>query len=268
MKDARSADEMRQRIQESLARAKRTRLRDEFGMQAEYTAPGLSPGAQNEWLDYVLELERQFENPPMITVRERIGDPPIQPVQEIPPHALGAALDDLLELLAEHGIAVDFLGEWDALGAYRYLTNKLLDVVMQDIRIEGTFIRFTATTPEYDVQMWVEHYVHDVYRQDRDRLLPRLEKQPLFDAAGEPITLAKLVHKLEAVWARLPATKRVDVRPIETQVAEDEASVTAVIAWRAAGKQKQVESSFRLRPSPYSGWDVVWASLLDDLLAC
>jgi hypothetical protein len=30
--------------------------------------------------------------------------------------------------------------------------------------------------------------------------------------------------------------------------------------------QKQVESFFRLQPSPYFGWDVVQTSLLDDLL--
>jgi hypothetical protein len=63
-----------------LAQAKREQLRDEFGMQFDYVDPQLSPEAQNEWLDYVLEFERQFENAQRITVRERIGNPPIEPI--------------------------------------------------------------------------------------------------------------------------------------------------------------------------------------------
>jgi hypothetical protein len=84
MQDANSLDEMRRHIQESLVGAKRDQLRDKFGMQFEHTDSRLSLEAQNEWLDYILEFERQFENAPRITVRERIGGPSIQPIAEIP----------------------------------------------------------------------------------------------------------------------------------------------------------------------------------------
>lgn len=69
------------------------------------------------------------------------------------------------------------------------------------------------------------------------------------------------------VWALLPAERRVFVKPIATQVADGEGIVTAVITWQVDDEQKQVESFFRLQPSPYYGWDVVQTSLLDDLLA-
>jgi hypothetical protein len=114
--------------------------------------------------------------------------------------------------------------------------------------------------------MWVEHFVFDVFGQEREFFLPGLEKQPLFDKMGEPITTAVFIQKLEAVWARWPATNQINVTPIVTQVAGDEGTVTAVIAWLYGHEQKQVESFFRLQPSPYTGWDVVYTSLLDDLL--
>ena len=266
MSDEQSMDEMRRRIQESLIEAKREQLRDQYGMQSDYMSSHLSPDEKNEGLDFILEFERQFENAPRITVRERIGNPPIQPVEEIPLYALEEAVYNLLELLAEESVVVDFLGEWDALDAYRYITEELLDEEMDDIRIEGMRIHFDAATPAYDVQMWVEHFVVDVFWQERKYFLPGLEKQPLFDAAGEPIALADFVQKLEAVWTRLPATKRVDVSPITTQMTEDEATVTAVITWHEGDEQKEVESYFRLQPSPYDSWDVVQTSLLDDLL--
>ena len=170
-------------------------------------------------------------------------------------------------LLAEHGIVVDFMGDWDDLAAYRFITEELLDEEMDDIRIEGMFTHFEATTPEYDVQMWVNIFVTDLFWQDRKDFVAGLDKQPLYNNQGDPISLAEFAQKLELVGARLPAETRAFMEPINTQVTDDEGRVTAVITWQLNNEPKQVESFFRLQPSPYFGWDVVQTSLLDDLLA-
>jgi hypothetical protein len=244
-------------------------LRNQYGLAFEYTDSRLSPELENEWLDHVLEFERQFEQAERITVRQRIGDPPIQSLSDLPLHAVGEAVTALLDLLAAHGIAVDFLGDVDELEAYRYLTQELLDQEMDDIRVEGMITHFTYSTPEYDVQMWVEDFVLDVFTHEKEYFLPGLAKQPLFNAQGEPITAEQFQQRIEAVWERLPPTNRVTVKPITVQVEGDEAKVCAVVAWNdAAQKSKgQVEAYFRLQPSPYTGWDVVQTTLLDDLLS-
>jgi hypothetical protein len=262
-------DEIRRRIQEALSQAKRDKLRDEYGMKFEYTDSRLSPDEENEWLDHVLEFERQFEQAKSITVRERIGNPPIRPLRDLPLYAVGEAITALLELLAAHGIVVDFLGEVDELEAYRYLTEELLDEEMDDIRIEGMMTHFTYSTPEYDVQMWVESFVLDLFTHDEEYFLPGLDKQPLFNTQGEPITAAQFQQKIEAVWERLPPTNRVMVKPITVQVEGNEARVWTYITWsdEVQKSKGQVESYFRLQPSPYTGWDVVQTSLLDDLLS-
>jgi hypothetical protein len=262
-------DDMRRRIQESLSQAKKDKLRDKYGMEFDYTASKLSPDMENEWLDHVLEFERQFEHAERITVRERIGNPPIQPLSDLPLYALEEAVTTLLELLAAHGVAVDFLGDVDELEAYRYLTEDLLDEEMDDIRVEGMMTHFTYSTPEYDVQMWVEHFVLDLFTHEKEYFLPGLAKQPLFSAQGEAITAEQFQQKIEAVWERLPSTNRFTMKPITVQVEEDEAKVWAIIAWNDQVQQTKgrVESYFRLQPSPYTGWDVVQTSLLDDLLS-
>ena len=267
MLDNDSLDKIRQQIQESLAESKREQLREEFGMIHDYTDPRLSPEAQNDFLDYILEFERQFENAQRISVRERIGNPTIKPVEEIPLYVLEEAVDELLELLFEHGIVVDFMGEWDDLAAYCFITEKLLEEEMYDIRIEGMISHFDATTPEYDVEFGVEHFVNDIFCQERMYFLSGLEKQPLFDESGRPISVNEFRHKVEAVWEQLPVTKHVGVKPIATQVADEEGAVTAVITWQYGDRRKKIESSFRLQTSPYTGWDVVQTSLLDDLLS-
>ena len=267
MQDNDSLDEIRKRIQESLIQSKREQLRDEFGMQFDHMDSCLSLEGQNEWLDYLLDFERQFENAPRITVRERIGNPTIQPVTEIPLYALEETVNDLLDLLAEHGIVVDFMGEWDDLAAYRFLTEELLAEEMDDIRIEGMFSVFEATTPKYDVEMWVDLFVTDLFWQKNEYFLPGLDKQSLFNSQGDPISLDEFVQKVKMVWERLPPDMHVSVEPLTTMVADTEATVTAVITWPHHQRQKQVNCSFRLQISAFYGWDIVQTSLLDDLLA-
>lgn len=266
MLDNESIDEMRKQIQQSLIEAKQQQLRDEFGMQFDHMDSRLSLEGQNEWLDYLLDFERQFENAATITVRERIGNPVIQPLAEIPLYALEEAVDQLLDLLGEHGVAVEFMGDWDDLAAYRYITEELLDEEMDDIRIEGMFSVFEATTPEYDVEMWVDLFVMDLFWQKNEYFLSGLEKQPLFNSQGEPISHDRFVQKIKKVWEYLPPDMRASVEPIATQVNGEEATVTAVITWLHHQQQYQVKSSFRLQISAFYGWDIVQTSLLDDLL--
>lgn len=262
-------DEIRRSTQEALSQAKKEKLRDEYGMEFEDVASQLSPEIENEWLDYLLEFERQFEQAKLTTVRERIGNPDLQPLSDLPLDQVDEAGEALLELLAAYGIAIDFLGDVADAEVYRYLTEELLDEEMDDIRIEGMTTHFTYATPEYDVQMWVDMFVRDVFTQDRKYFLPGLASRLFFDTQGEPIPAEQFQQMVEAVWERLPPTNQVEVKPITTEVNGDEAQVWAIIAWKNAREktQGQVRSYFRLQPSPYTGWDVVQTSLLNDLLA-
>lgn len=267
MKNKQELDAMRRQIQDSLRESKRDELRDKFGMQAEYTNPNLPPEVEISFLDDVLEFERQFENIKTITVRQRIGNPELKPLDKIPLYALEQAVDDLLDLLAKNGVGVEFLGNFDDIAAYRYLTEELLDEEIDDLR-GGWMSIFTPSTPEYDVQMWVEDFVLDLFTQEHEYFLSNLDKQPLFDMAGEPITAVSFRNQIEKVWQYLPATNKFAIEPITVQVEGDEGVVTAVIIWHNNENETtgQVESYFRLQPSPYTGWNVVQTSILDDLL--
>ncbi len=260
-------DKIRHRFQKTLSQAKKDKLRTEYGLEFEHTDSRLSPDEENEWLDNILEFERQFEQARLITVRERIGNPPLRPLSELPFYAIDEAVAALLDLLAAHNIAVDFLGEVDEIEMYRYLTEELLDEEIEDIRIEGMVSHFTYTTPEYDAQMWVENFVLDIFTREEEYFLPGLANQPLFNARGEPISAAEFQQKVQVVWDRMSPTNKVEIIPIVTQVVGDEANVWAAISWndKVQKLNGQVESHFRLQPSPYTGWDVVQTSLLDDL---
>ncbi len=150
---------------------------------------------------------------------------------------------------------MDFLGDFDTIAAYRYLTEELLDEEIDDLR-GGWMSMFTPSTPEYDVQMWVEDFVLDLFAQEREYFLSSFAKQPLFDMTGEPITAVQFRSQIEAVWQRLPATNKFSVDPIAVQVEGDEGTITAVPptktvrASRRPFPTNQQPTNSRVRPFP------------------
>ncbi len=263
-------NEMQRRIQESLNESKRQILRDEFGMVADYSSGSLPPEIEGEFLDHVLEFERQFEKAKPITVRERIGDPPILPIDDIPVEELDTAIDSLLELMEAHGVFVDFLGDVQVDEVYRYLTGKLLDEELDDIDIPGMQMCFTYATREYDAEMWTEEFVLSVLHRDKYIVHPGSSPIQFFNPAGIPITESEFHAAIEAVWAVLPPVKAHSLEALEVQVEGDEARTEAIVKWMSKRDQSnhQVRSTFRLTPSPYldEAWEVVQTSFLDDVI--
>jgi hypothetical protein len=77
-------DDFQDRIQHILNEKKKEDLREQYGMILEGHSEQMSPQVEGEWLDYITEFERQFENAKQIPLRERIGNPDVKPLAQIP----------------------------------------------------------------------------------------------------------------------------------------------------------------------------------------
>jgi len=131
------------RIQRILNEKKKDNLREQFGMRSEGHSEDLSPRAEGEWLDYITDFERQFENAKQISVREQIGNPPIKPLEEIPPDELEGELDALFELLYQRNVIINFNHEPEDREAYRFIVDELLDEMMDDIAFPDMYTLFS-----------------------------------------------------------------------------------------------------------------------------
>ena len=267
MKEDQVLEKIRQRMQASLIKAKEDELRDSYGMAFGFKDPALPPEIYKDWLDHILTFEKSWEAAPRITVFEKIGRPEIRPVDEIPVGGLEEAINDLLDRLLDHSVAVCFFGQGDERAAYRYLTEELLGCEIDDIHIEGMMACFDAATPAFDVEMWAEMFVRDILSQERERVLAGLVGRPLGEENGAPIPPDRFLEQLEGIWRRRPVIKRFDFTPLDTTVAEKTASVAARICWQEAGSARQIDASFHLAVSPFYGWDVVESTLVADLQA-
>lgn len=257
-------DDIRRRIQAALNESKRDVLRDQYGMIDEYHSPDMPPEMEGQWLDYITEFERQFENAPRITVRARIGDPPLPPIDTLNEDELVEAVDALIDLLAAHYIAIDFLGDVEYETVYRYLTEELLDYEMDDIRIPDTWVRFIYATDVYNATESVKEFVEAIFRRHVEHVLHYTDDGRFWaDSSGEPTTIADL----EALWAQMPAVTKVSFEPLDTQIIGDEGQLRGRVTWAAEGETHSIEVSFGVYRSRYldEAWGIGQTSLIDEL---
>lgn len=257
-------DDIRRRIQAALNESKRDVLRDQYGMIDEHHSPDMPPEVESQWLDYILEFERQFENAPRITVRARIGDPTLPPVDTLNEDELVAGVDALIDLLAAHYIAIDFQGDVDYETVYRYLTEELLDEEIDDIRIPEMWLNFTYATDEYNAEWWVGEFVSAVFRHNLDDVQNSVDDKQLWtNSAGKPETIAGL----EALWAQMPVVERVSFEALETQITGDEGQLLGRVTWAAEGETHSIEVSFGVYRSRYldEAWSIGRTSLIDEM---
>ncbi|MDJ0757643.1 MAG: hypothetical protein QNJ45_29180 [Ardenticatenaceae bacterium] len=264
--DEKSLDELRQRMQESLIQAKRDQLRQEFGMVDGFRDPALPPEIEVEWLEYIYRFEKHFEDARIVPVRERLGWPKLDPLEEISADKLPSAVDELLQLLMDFNISVDFFGDWPLAEMYRYLTEELMEEEIEEIPFEDVFACFTPSTPEYDMEMWIEFFVRDVFKHDLSGALNGLSCQVLLDAQGRPVAPSIVKNQLADVWEYMPPIQNPTIEFSRTKVVGERGEAAARISWELGDETLTVNSDFRMGMCPHEGWEVVQTTLLADLL--
>lgn len=265
-------DDFQDRIQRILNEKKKEDLRKRYGMQLEGHSDELSPREESEWLDYIAEFERQFENATEISVRERIGNPLIRPLSDISDDdELENELDQLLELLYANNIVVDFINDVDDREAYRFITEELLDEMMDDIRIPDMYSHFTYEdfhpNDNEDVKQWAEEFLEAFFENDDEMLTLALGKDELKDSRGRAISLENFKDLVNEFHLKHIAIMAFSVQAEEATVDGDDAQVDVTTVWQGLkndGKtiaRKTGVSKVWLKRSPYSGWDVIQAKI-------
>jgi hypothetical protein len=264
-------DDFQDRIQRILNEKKKEDLRKWYDMQFEGHSEELSPQEESEWLDYITEFERQFENATEISVRERIGNPKIRSLADIPDAELEAELDRLFELLYANNIVVDFINEVDDREAYRFITEELLDEMMDDIRIPEMYSHFTYEefhpNDEADTKECAEEFLHAFFEHDDEELTLAIGEDELKDEQGHPINPEEFKTLLDGFHAKYIAIMAFSVQAERATVDGDHAQVEVDTVWQALkndGRTVVMESGTSeifLKRSPYSGWDVIQAKV-------
>jgi hypothetical protein len=268
-------NDFQDRIQRILNEKKKDELREQYGAQFGEGKEKLPPEVEGEWLDNIAEFERQFENAKTITVRERIGNPAVRPLAEIPESELETEVDNLFELLFQNNVTIDFIHEQDDREVYRFITEELLDKEMDDVSIPGMISHFIYEefhpNDEDDITMWANEFMDGLFKQEfsheNDMTYTPIEKTNLRDAKGNPITHEQFIELIDDFYEAFPIIMNYVGEIRSMAINGDEADVDVDTFWQAIPKDKKSVvknkgvTKLRLARSPYGGWGVIQAEI-------
>jgi hypothetical protein len=268
-------DDFQNRIQRILNEKKKEDLREQYGMLFEGHSEKMSPQAEGEWLDYISEFERQFENAQQISVRERIGNPDVKPLAQIHDSDLTEELDRILELLSEHNIAIDFLHEQSDREMYRFITEELLDETTDDIRIPGMTSHFIYEefhpNDEDDITESIDEFLYALFKEelkDRESMFYHsVSQENMHDANGKPLRLEEFKELVSNFYEAYPVIMEHSVEVNHIVIDGDSATAEANISWRGIPQNEKTVvrhegvSEFKLTRSIYGGWDIIQANI-------
>lgn len=108
------------------------------------SAEGLPAAVENEFLNYIVEFEKQAANPIRTTVFKKIGCPENFPkVETIPEAEIDTHWEKLDDYMQEHGVSLGCCSpNVDSRELYRFATEELFNLEVSDVNIPGMICGF------------------------------------------------------------------------------------------------------------------------------
>lgn len=135
----------------------------------------LSPDTENEFLNYIMEFEKQSENPTYIKVFDKIERPTnFKPSSLIPDELIEQAWQNLSDYLNQYQINLDVCSpNISSRELYRFTVEELFEHEMSDMHVPGMMHCFI-----YD-EFYPDH-IYDNTRKVQDDLFPDIfSKKPM-----------------------------------------------------------------------------------------
>ncbi|HCA80893.1 MAG TPA: hypothetical protein DEP53_14285 [Bacteroidetes bacterium] len=264
-------DETRERIQKSLNQAKKREIEEKYGARFSKEESAIPPDVESEWLNYIEEFERQFENAKRVTVRGYLGFPLFKPISEIAAKNLAAELDDVLVLLDQNDISVDCLADVSDEDLYQFITTELINEEIDDMRIEGMMTCFIYEefhpNDDYDARRGAEHFLWDLFERYEDYVVERFAEDEKYDPSGKRISAGDLKSLFGSFYRRHAAFTFQKFECLECELDGEYATVrlegrwSGILADSLTPVSHEGVAEIRMKKSPYGGYDVIRANI-------
>lgn len=264
-------DQEEARIQQALNEAKKREIEERFGARFSDEQSAIPPDVELQWLNYIEEFERQFENAKRITVREYLGFPMFSPLDEIACEELSAALNGVLELLLQNDLIVDCLAEVSDNELYRFITTELVNEEIDDMRIPGmrTVFIYEEYHPndEYDAKSEAERFLWDLFERHEDFVIESFARDGIFDPSGNQAGIEGIRTLIGAFYRRHAAFTFQKFERCTCALDGQDATVrlegewSGVLADSMAPVWHKGVAELRMKKSLYGGYDVVKVSI-------
>lgn len=124
-------DEEKLRMENELLKLK---MQAELGAQF-HEESDIPADMENIFLKNILAFHEAAQNQTSITVAKKLANPKFTKAIDLSNAEIGNELERLENLLAEHHIVVDYIGDYDDRTKYVFLTEELFDIEIDDMEI-------------------------------------------------------------------------------------------------------------------------------------
>jgi len=226
----------------------------------------LPPEIELQWLNYINEFENQFDNSDRITVRARLRDPVFPSVDELKKVEISQKLDELYELMIEHNIGLDVLGDESEYEIYRFITEELMDEEIDDIQIEGMYTVFIYE--EYhpntvmDVEQEIDNFFIHLLNPEMQEHLDMYVCDTMLTNDNSEISRDDYLKELYDFLETFDEMefKTLDIQHIDVNEEENQADVAFFVhysGWLEATENKyKGDSKAHLRKDEYGFWGI------------
>jgi hypothetical protein len=187
------------RIENELMKIKlKAQYGDAFQMDS---SAELSPDVENQFLKNILAFEESYNKGDFITVYDRIGKPDYKPAEEMSETELKEAVEQLLELLQQHQINLDFTdGPYDDATVYRFITEELFSQEIEKDPVDGMIMGYIYEEFHPNHKAEIERCTHQFLKEWFSRSFTENEfilSQDIITADGVQMQREELMGKLK-----------------------------------------------------------------------
>lgn len=166
MKETNDADEQFSDDAEENLRIENELLK--LKMQAESGAffggsGNLSPDIENAFLQNIQQFEAAWQHAKPQKVYDLLGKPHFKNAATLQPTEVDTELEKLLDILADHNMALDVLGNYEPIVIYRFITEELFEHESDGMGFPGMTMHYIYEEFHPNHQMDIESSVKDFF---------------------------------------------------------------------------------------------------------
>ncbi len=197
------------------------KLETEFGAKLSDETFGGRRALENQWLNYLYSFEKLHKDAKVISIHEYIGKPHVKGAEELTEVELRRELKKFITKLSRYSINVDFITDYDDLVKYKFITEELLAMQIEDIRMPGLVQNFIYEefhpNHAFDLRNFTEDFVNDFIEQQLETRFYEGEFAGVVILNGKELTFEEFKDEMNKIVEQLKPSK---IRAI-TIVSED-----------------------------------------------
>jgi hypothetical protein len=186
------------RIENELMKIKlKAQYGDAFQMDSSEALP---PDVENQFLKNILAFEESYNKGDFVTVYDRIGKPDYKSAAEMEAAELKDSVQQLLELLNQHQINLDFTdGPYEDATVYRFITEELFNQEVEKDPVDGMIMGYIYEEFHPNHKAAIERSTHQFLKEWFTRSFADNEfilSQDIITADGVQMERDELLNKL------------------------------------------------------------------------